>query len=74
MDYKYNCSSLYYLKMESGLIPVPENSKSTYIVVLPEEGDIGVADNVIYQYIDGQWENTGDTLERGFEDELRQNI
>ena len=63
MDYKYNCSSLYYLKMESGLIPVPENSKSTYIVVQPEEGDIGIADNSIYQYINDEWINTGERLE-----------
>lgn len=74
MDYKYNCSSLHYLKMESGLITVPDDSKDTYIVVQPEEGDLGVADNVIYQYTNGQWVDTGDTLERGFEDELRQNI
>ena len=45
-----------------------------YIVVQPEEGDLGVADNIIYQYTNGQWVDTGDTLERGFEDELRQNI
>ena len=63
MDYKYNCSSLYYLNMESGLIPVPENSKSTYIVVLPEEGDIGVADDSIYQYTNGEWIDTGEKLE-----------
>ena len=74
MDYKYNCSSLYYLKMESGLIAVPDDSKDTYIVVQPEEGDLGIADNIIYQYTNGQWVDTGDTLERGFEDELRQNI
>ena len=72
MDYKYNCSSLYYLKMESGLIPVPENSKSTYIVVKPEEGDFGIVDNSIYQYTNSEWIDTGEKLE--IEDDILHRI
>ena len=33
MDFKYNCYIPYYLEMESGIIPVPENSKDKYIVI-----------------------------------------
>lgn len=55
MDYKYNCSSLYYLNMESGLIPVPEDSVRSYIVKTPEEGDLGKIYNNIYEFNGSSW-------------------
>jgi len=55
--YKYNCISEYYLNMESGLIPVPDDSKDTYIVVEPVKGDLGLVDNTQeYIFSNGKWE------------------
>lgn len=54
-NYKYNCSTFEYLKMESGLIPVPNDSKNTYIVNPVEVGDKGIADNKIYEYNGSEW-------------------
>lgn len=55
--YKYNCINECYLNMESGLIPVPDDSKDTYIVVEPFEGDLGLVDNTQeYIFSNGKWE------------------
>lgn len=63
MDFKYNCYIPYYLEMESGIIPVPKNSKDGYIVVEPQEGDKALIGPDIYIYQDGKWiydsNNTG---------------
>lgn len=54
--YKYNCISEYYLNMESGLIPVPDDSKDTYIVVEPVKGDLALVDNTKeYKFTRGKW-------------------
>ena len=56
-DYKYNCSTLEYLRLESGLIPVPDDSVDTYIVVQPETGDIGLVEfNKEYRFNGSDWE------------------
>lgn len=56
-DYKYICSTLEYLKMESGLIPVPNDSVDTYIVNPAVEGDIGLVEfNKEYRYNGSDWE------------------
>lgn len=54
--YKYNCINEYYLNMESGLIPVPDDSKDTYIVVEPVKGDLALVDNTKeYKFTRGKW-------------------
>lgn len=60
---KYNCINLHYLYMESGLIEVPQDSEKTYIVKPVQENDYGVVNNVIYQYMNGEWVDTGEYFE-----------
>ena len=66
--YKYNCLNLNYLKMESGLIPVPTDSVATYIVNPVEVGDKGVAGNKVYEYDGSDWVYIEDIEE--FEDDF----
>ena len=59
-DYKYNCSTLDYLRMESGLIPVPEDSKDTYIVIPAKIDDLGIVGDKVYIFNGSDWEYFSD--------------
>lgn len=67
--YKYNCINEYYLNMESGLIPVPDDSKDTYIVVSPIEGDKALVDNTKeYKFTRGKWKFVREVENDGIEE------
>ena len=68
MEYKYYCSTLDYLKMESGLIPVPEDSVETFIVTLPEKGDLGRVEDKIYKFTGKYWRYSKDFTEEDLDD------
>ena len=62
MKYKYDCLNLEYLKMESGLVEVPEDSKDSFAVVTPEKGDLGIArtESKIYKFTGRYWKSVRD--------------
>ena len=53
--YQYECTTFEYLKMESGLSPVPEDSVDTYIVRAPEKGDLALVGEDIYKFATKRW-------------------
>lgn len=67
MDYKYDCSTLEYLKIESGLKEVPQDSIDTFIVIPAKDGDIGIGGDKVYKFTNNKWVEIGDFI-RGEDD------
>ena len=56
IQYKYNCVSLYFLQMESGFAPVPNNAKKTFKVIPPQIDDYAIAGDKKYKFNGTNWE------------------